>query len=407
MTKKEKRKLKFGRYDYAQFAAYFCYAAGTVVFPIALVAISEQLGFSLAEGGMTLGGTIRLGSTVSLMTAMLACGFLGAHFGKRLTIGYAILLMGLGIGLCSASSSYHMLFIALLIAGLGEGILEGLATPFSQDLHAHEEPGRYISVSHSFWSVGIFTTVLLTGWLMYKGLSWRYMIAAVGICGILTSSLYLMPSKKAKETVDNKDPVHPRMVAAQAKTVLKTPQFWPFFAAMFFAGGCEFCLTFWSASYIQLNLGSNVWFAGLGTAIFAFGMFTSRTCWGHLIRQKHILRLVIASAVTGLPVSIALQFTNNLTVFCIILYLCGIAIGPFWPGIQSYAADSLKGTDSTMVFILLSCAGIPGCGLFTLLMGIIGDSFGLTNAMLLVPACFLIISALLLIKIPTKKIKGV
>ncbi|RKX43086.1 MAG: hypothetical protein DRP64_08750, partial [Verrucomicrobia bacterium] len=52
--------------------------------------------------------------------------------------------------------------------------------------------------------------------------------------------------------------------------------------------------------------------------------------------------------------------------------------------------DRLPEADTTMLFILLSCAGIPGSGFFTWLMGFIGNRTGdLSTAFYLVPACFL------------------
>ncbi len=70
----------------------------------------------------------------------------------------------------------------------------------------------------------------------------------------------------------------------------------------------------------------------------------------------------------------------------------------FWPSIQSYATDRLPGEDSTVLLILLSCAGVPGCGVFTYLMGAIGNRGGdLTAAFYLVPACYAILGALIAI----------
>ncbi len=398
--------LKFCRYDYGQFCAYFSYAAGTVVIPVALVAISKQLGFSLEKGGMTAGGALQIARTISILFMMLFCGFLSGQFGKRLTLGYSVLAMGIGIGLCAIAPNYSILFIAILIAGFGEGVIEGLATPFTHDLHVHEEPGRYISFSHGFWSVGVFVTVLLTGWLMFIGVSWRYIVAGVATSGILTSMIFLLPARKKNKHPVHKDIVKPKIIIQQTKKIMRKPRFWIFFAAMFFAGGGEFCLTFWSASYIQINLNLTVWAAGLGTAMFAFGMFLSRTCQGYLVRQKHINIVVFYAAILGIISSIFLKQTNNIYIFFIMLTICGIAIGPFWPSIQSYATVCLDDTDSTMLFILLSCAGIPGCGIFTLAMGIIGDSYGINNALILVPICFAAIAFIFLIDFQMQKNKN-
>ena len=38
--------------------------------------------------------------------------------------------MGIGMAACAVVPTYGMLFLALLPAGIGEGVIDGLATPF-------------------------------------------------------------------------------------------------------------------------------------------------------------------------------------------------------------------------------------------------------------------------------------
>jgi fucose permease len=79
-----------------------------------------------------------------------------------------------------------------------------------------------------------------------------------------------------------------------------------------------------------------------------------------------------------------------------LLFLAGIATAPFWHSVQSHCADCLPHTDTTMLFILLSCAGIPGCGFFTWLMGFLGHYSGsLRPAFYLVPACHVLLALLI------------
>jgi hypothetical protein len=56
------RNMTFGRFDVASFAVFFSYAAGSVVVPVTLVALSRELGFPLASGGMAAGGALHLGA---------------------------------------------------------------------------------------------------------------------------------------------------------------------------------------------------------------------------------------------------------------------------------------------------------------------------------------------------------
>ena len=389
------RSMKFGRFDYAAFLTFFTYAAGSLVVPVSLVLLSDELGFPLTEGGMTAGGMLHFGRTLSIVAAILLCGFIAGRYGKRRTFGTSVLLMALGLGLCAAAPAYGVLILALLIAGLGEGIIEGLATPFVQDLHPND-PGRYINFTHGFWSIGVLVTVLASGALLRLGVSWRLIIGAIALLALIPAALLLLPARPGRQYPDHPEPLHWTTVRNHALAILRVGRFWRFFAAMFVAGGGEFCRTFWSASYIQLNFAGSPWTGGLGTACFAAGMVLGRTGWGYLLHQHHLRPLIIISALAGMTITLSFPILTSLYLFLPLLFLAGLATAPFWPSVQSYCVDCMPENDSTMLLILLSCAGIPGCGFFTYLMGYLANHHGgLATAFYLVPACYLILALLI------------
>ena len=211
--------MAFGRYDYAAFAAFFAYAAGSVVVPVALVSLARDLGFSLEHGGMSAGGALHLGRTLSMVAAMLLCGFAAGRWGKRWTLGTSTALMGAGVLLCALAPGYGVLLFALALAGLGEGVIEGLATPFVQDLHT-DEPGRYINFAHSFWSIGVLVTVLYRGADNLR-ISWRVVIGAVALLGF---SRRCCCSYRAQGTRLSRasERLHWQKVWAQALTIFRT-----------------------------------------------------------------------------------------------------------------------------------------------------------------------------------------
>ncbi len=389
------RRMAFGRFDYATFMTFFAYAAGSVVVPVALVTMADDLGFSLESGGMTAGGALSLARTLTMVVSMLLCGFAAGRWGKRRTLGWSVVLMAVGMSLCALSPVYGLVLVALMLAGLGEGVIEGLGTPFVQALH-DEEPGRYINFSHGFWSVGVFVTVLAVGALLSFGAPWRVLIGGVAAVAIVPGLLILLPARAGREYPEHPEPIHWRTVSRHGLDIVRTPRFWLYFSAMLFAGGGEFCLTFWCASYIQLHFEGTAWAGGLGTAAFAAGMVVGRTGWGYIIRQRQLKQLILYSALAGGIVTLAFPLLTSLGLFIALLFLAGVATAPFWPSLQSYATDRMPRNDTTMLFVLLSCAGVPGCGFFTWLMGVIGDRTGsLTNAFYLVPLCFFSLAALI------------
>jgi len=389
------RRMLFGHFDYAAFISIFAYASGSVVVPVVLVSLAHELEFSLESGGMTAGGALHLGRTLAMVISMLLCGFIAGRWGKRRSFGWSVMLVTIGMALCAVAPTYGVLFLALMLAGFGEGMIEGLVTPFVQDLHT-DEPGRYINFAHAFWSVGVLVTVLVSGALLSLGVSWRLLVGGVAALALVAAMILLLPARSGCEYPEHPEPLHWKTVWGYTIRIVRVPRFWLFFGAMFVAGGGEFCLTFWCASYIQLHFSSAAWAGGAGTACFAAGMVLGRTGWGYLIKQHQLKELIVVSALIGSLITFFFPLLTDLRLFFGLLFLAGIATAPFWPSVQSYCADRLPKTDTTMLFILLSCAGVPGCGFFAWLMGYIGDRTGsLSSAFYLVPFCYLALALLI------------
>ena len=304
-------RLRFGRYDYAAFLTFAAYAASSLAIPVVLVDMAEDLHFPLQEGGMAAGGAFQVVRSLAMCASMVFAGFAAARWGNRRTLGFAIGTMGLGILLCALAPSYLLVLPVLLIAGLGEGVVEGLGTPFVQDMH-RDDPGRYVNFSHGFWSLGTFAFALLAGAALVWNVGWRAILAAVGLVALLPVVLLFLPSRTPYPERAQADP--PSRTWRRLVELLRTRRFWLFFAAMF--------------------------------------------------------------------------------LFAIILIF-----------IQSLCVDRLPQLDSTLAFIVLSCAGVPGCGFFTWLMGLAGDRFGLARSFALVPVSYLVMVALVLAAAPAARTK--
>ena len=400
------RRLHFGRYDYGAFMSFFSYACASLVIAAALPTIAEDLGFSLEEGGTLKGGIMHFGRTSAMAITLVLCGFWAGRWGKRRTLGISVALIGIGIIVGAFAPVYIALLAGLVIAGLGEGILEGLATPFVNDLHP-DEPGRYLNIAHGFWPIGSLATALGTGLLLYLGVSWRYVLAGIGGMTILASLVLLLPERKGHEYPEHPEVIPAAIVWGHVMSILRTPRAWLFFATMFVAGAAEFGPTFWIPSFIETVHGGSKFAGGAGLACLAGGMTLGRLGWGYLIKQHQLLRLVVLSALAGAVVTGFLPFLNPLWALFGTMFLAGIAMAPFWPSIQSHADHCLPRADSTMFFILLSCAGIAGCGVMTFAMGAIAKSVGsLRMTFLMVPALQLILAGLLILEARIKPTSG-
>ncbi len=123
-------------------------------------------------------------------------------------------------------------------------------------------------------------------------------------------------------------------------------------------------------------------------------MIVGRMGGGILIRQKRLKEFLVYTALAATGISLFFPFLQSLSMLFVLLFFTGIATGPFWPSVQSYCSTRMT-VDNTMLFILLSAAGIPGCGFFTAVMGILGDHCGLRYSFFLIPFCFIVLAALI------------
>lgn len=396
--------MKISRYDFAACAAFTAYAGCSLIIPIALVAMGKELNFPLDDGGMGSGGVLHLARCTAMLFSLLSCGFVAAKFGKRLPMGTALFIMGAGIMGCAFAPGYWLLIPLLLIAGLGEGICEGLATPFVQDLHP-DNPEKHVNIAHSFWSVGIAICVLGAGCLLSLGVSWRLTVFGYGLFGMLVSLCFVWKESARSRYPESSVKQNTADILRLSAEICKSFRFWLFCAGMFAGAGAEFCLTFWSAAFLELTFGASPLLAGSGTAAIAAGMFVGRNFFAHIASMNNLKNILLGCSLGTIPLTLLLAFIKPahfsspvlmFTVLLMILFLCGIGIAPYWPTLQVYGVGKLPHLDSTMLYIYFSAIGVPGCGFFTWIIGVLGDHFGLQGAFMLIPATLLLYAGIIL-----------
>ena len=384
---KTSNKIKMTSMDIAASTSLLAYSASAVATPICLIILSRELNLNLTEGG-----TIEAIRSILLVFVLLFSGFAASKWGKTAVMYVGGFTLAAGLFFYGLAPSYSFILYAMIMVGLGGGLLEALINPLIQDLHPTDS-GRYLNVVNAFWSIGVLATVLIVGELLTQNISWRYIFIGIAIISFLIALFFLISGKKAQK--EGRIPPEPKgNPLKQGIEIIKKRHFWVFALAMVCGGGVEGAYTFWSASYIQIYYNALPRAGAIGTAIFASGMIVGRLSGG-LIRQDHLFRQIVLSAISGLIISFGFFWISSMTGLFVMLFFAGLACACFWPSIQSYAADRLSG-DSTMLFILLSATGIPGFAIITWAMGKIGDIKGLKTSFILIPFLFLLLTITIL-----------
>jgi fucose permease len=396
---------RFTKLDAAAAMGMFIYASSVVATPIILLKLAGELGFGLAEGG-----GIEAVRALFLMAILVSSGTAAARFGKTATLAAGSFVLGIGLISYGFAPAYWFVLVAVVLVGLGGGILEALLNPLVQDEHPSNS-GRYLNIVNAFFSVGVLTSVLVVGELLTQGVSWRVLIACIGAGALVVGTLFtlfgrtrrrerrrqrraLRDTSGAMQSA-NPEPNRARGTMAAAKDILGRRKFWLFAVAMFCGGGAEGAFTFWSATYVQLHFNALARSGAFATAAFAGGMVVGRLASGRFVKQEKLSVLIVASAIFGVFASLGAWASGSRLTFFAVVFAAGLSIACFWPSIQSHAAAVMP-VDSTMLLILLSVAGIPGFGLTSWLMGIVADWTSLRTSLLVIPAELLVLALVMI-----------
>ncbi|MCF7853797.1 MAG: MFS transporter [Candidatus Pacebacteria bacterium] len=380
--------MRLHRLDYASSSGFLLYSSSSVITPICLVHLSRELNFNLAQGG-----AVEAIRCLLMVLILLVSGFVAARWGKVRMLGLSAFVLSTGLVLYAFAPSYATVLIIMGAIGLSSGVLEALINPLIHELHPNDS-GRYLNFVNGFWSAGIVGTVLIAGELLTRGVSWRVIVCAIGGLGSISGILFLVHASHGSRL---HKPVSFADTFGHAQKILRRRGFWVFAAAMFFGAGAEGAYTFWTATFVQLQHGGTPRAAGLGTACFAGGMLLGRFAFGRFVPQHRLRTLLLLSSAAGFLVSWTIPMADSLTTLFMLLFVAGLTVACFWPSIQGYATDRIS-HDATMVFILLSCMGIPGFGLTTWVLGVVAEKTTLRTSFLIIPFVFLALVVTLVVE---------
>lgn len=362
------------------------YASSATITPICLLLVAKEFGLGLGEAG-----GLEVARSVLITAVLMASPWVSARFGKARALGWSSLLMGLGLAAYGLAPSYGAVVLALVLVGTGSGVLEGLINPLVQDA-APRESGRWLNLVNAFWSVGVLATMLGGGEWLTRGGDWRGAMFLLAALSVITGAAFLR-ARAADE--DNMTDASVAAVWRRTREVLTAPRFTGFAVMMVLAGAVEGAFTFWSATLVQVEFAASARAGGLATACFAGGMIAGRFAAGAWVTQAKLSHLVLGSALGGVLVSSAMPLLGSPLTVSVGLVFAGLCVACFWPSIQAYAAERLRG-ETTEIFILLSVAGIPGFGGVSWALGALADEVGLRAAFWLVPPLFLVLAGLMI-----------
>jgi fucose permease len=376
--------VAYSRLMWASVVCMIMFGAVLAVPPVCLDALGRELGINYEERGFLI--TVRM---AALIASLLVVGYIGEGSRKRHFLFWGLAAIGLSQMMGARAAGYTSLLGAMVVSGLGKGVVEALVNPLVAQLNPARS-ARALNIINGLFSVGLVVGALSAGELLEAGHSWRLPFWLWVLPPMISAMLYMTPRYPAPSA-----PVTAAGLSeGRVRRFLRTPLFWVLCLAMVMGGGCEAGLTSWAPNFTADVLGASARGGAWTTAFYGAAMALGRFASGALLARFTPVRLMVISAVACGVATLALTFVQGIVGAYVLFALGGLFVACFWPTLLSVASDHIS-TGSTSLFSLLAAAGVSGCVLFPWAIGALGDLLGLRVAVLVLPTSMALLLVML------------
>ncbi|MCX7590911.1 MAG: MFS transporter, partial [Kiritimatiellae bacterium] len=344
----------------------------------------EEIGSDF-QIGLSRRGGLALARSAMFAVAAFGGGVLADRIRKTRLLCAAMIVTSLALVFSSLARSYTQMLSSMLIMGLGLGIVEGVLSPLTEDLHP-ERVEEQMNILHGFYPVGLVAVSVVAGGALRAGIGWRWILLAIAGPALLVAFMFGALRSPAPRCSGHS------LVTPQQ--ILKKPAFWGLALAMCLTAGVEGAVTFWAPSFVRAEYRVSALSGASAMAAFGVAMAVGRFATGWLVRFVSLERLMIVMCIVCAVAAVFLTVLPLMWLTIAALAVIGFSVASFWPGILALAARRVTSRSATLM-AMLAVAGIIGFGGAPSVLGALGDRIGLRPALLVLPI-FLSIAGLVL-----------
>ncbi len=359
-------KLTYKHTLYASYIGFITLSIINNLSPLLFVTFQREFDITLERIGLL----ISLNFGIQIITDIISAKY-ADKFGYRICAVFAHVfslsgLLAMGILPFIFADGYTGLLVAVILNGIGGGLIEVLISPIVESLPGDEKASA-MSLLHSFYCWGHVAVVLLsTLFFLRAGINHWYYLPIIWSL-VPAVNIFLFSKVPLRKIVEDEQKIPLRKLFYQK-------YFWLFIILMICAGSAELAMSQWSSLFAEIGLGVSKTVGDLlGPCAFAALMGLSRVLYGIKGSKMNLQKALTFSSFLCV-VSYLLTVFSPLPVISLIgCALCGFAVGMMWPGTLSLAAKQFH-RGGTALFALLALAGDVGCSLGPGLVGLISNA---------------------------------
>jgi fucose permease len=336
---------------------------------------SIEATFGQTDAGI---GIAYLVYALAYASGSFAGGALTERLGRRVVLGGAVLVTGLGAAGLGLGPTWAVFVLAALTLGAGAGCLDGGANGLVLDVY-RERRGRAMNLLHMSFSAGALAAPLIVGLLVDGGVPWQTVTIGTGVVVSLLAAAYVVvPMPSGRRTVAAAD-TGPAAVpeGRDGRTLLAGPLL---------------LLGIAIATYVASEIGVSNWIvrflasAPLTTATLALSLYWAGLTVGRLVssaiadRFDHLRFTIACTLAMAVLIAVAV-LAPALPLSIAAFAAAGVASGPVFPMIVAIGGDRYPERSAAVGGSLAGMAVI-GSTIYPPAMGLMSVTVGLTVAML-------------------------
>jgi fucose permease len=275
---------------------------------------------------------------IGLVIACVFTGPLADKYGAKVFCLAGNLCAFCGLTLCALAPSVLALSTALVVLGLGSGMLDMVLSPVIGALNADNRSGS-MNYLHSMYCTGAVLTTLVVQF----GLGWQASCLLLSAPPIIVCILFSLQSFPSITEVG--------VAHVSMRDLIRRPWFLVALAAIFLGGSAEMGLAQWLPTYCEQTLGYPHWLSGFALTLFNIAMAVGRIGIGYIGKRVCSYNVLAASCCVSFVLFILASFLPQHMALAAAV-LVGMTGSPMWPTVMAVTADQFPGGGATMCVLL-------------------------------------------------------
>jgi len=337
---------------------------------------------------LTVAGLHGTAMGIAAICAGLSNSRLVHYFGREKTSWIGMWLFCIGVLIFVSFKSVAFTLSATFIGGVGTSIvINNMVTRLSH--HFKQATPLALPQSSGINSIGFVLGTIAVGTLAGTAISWR-----IGLLLTIPATIILYFFSRDK----NRDP-HDRDISVRQRGKLSRT-YWIACFGFFICICTEFATSFWAAALLRDRVGGTASAATLAIVALGSGMAVGRWYGAIVLKKLKLDQQLITIIILQFIGFGIFWFSHSLIVSLVTLFVTGLGIS------MQFALSSLRligfsDKRPDLAIGISSLAAGSGIALAPFMLGVLGDSFGISRAYLMVPVLILIALAIVIL-VPSK-----